>query len=179
MFVRLEQFPVGLRTTTVVGSASTRMKPLPTSWDLARSLRLSANLRYHRVRSLIAQPLREKHLTVHEEVSDIADKGTTRRIDIIAFTPDASTAINLDPTVLLETRTHQSIEVNLEKRNIYLPTITYYEKKYKLMIGARGTIPAFFRKFCLEYNLGTSFIQSVTHAAMKGSVQILRNHLYG
>ena len=34
--------PLGLRTTTVVSVASTRLKPLPTSWDLAHSARLSA-----------------------------------------------------------------------------------------------------------------------------------------
>ena len=53
------------------------------SWDLARSARLH-NFRHHRVRSLIAQALLEKHLTVHEEVPGIADNGSTRRIDIIA-----------------------------------------------------------------------------------------------
>ena len=94
----------------------------------------------------------------------------------------------LDPTVRFETHADQPIEVNLEKINIYLPTIPYYKKKYKLqdidviglMIGARGTITAFFfRKFCLQYNLGTSFIQSVTQAVIKDSIQNLRDHLYG
>ena len=108
--------------------------------------------RHHRIHLLIAQALQEKHLNVHEEVPGIADNGGTRRVDIIAITPDASAAVILDPTVRFETYADQPIEVNLEKRNIYLPTIPYYKKKYKLqdinviglMTGARGTILAFF-----------------------------------
>ncbi|PSN57429.1 hypothetical protein C0J52_07314 [Blattella germanica] len=41
--------------------------------------------RHHRVRSLIAKALREKHYSVFEEVHGVSDDGSTRRIDMIAF----------------------------------------------------------------------------------------------
>ena len=47
------------------------------------------------------------------------------------------------------------------------------------MICARGTIPAVFRKSCLQYNLRTTFNRSITHSTIKGSVQISINQLYG
>ena len=79
------------------------------------------NSRHHHIHLLIAQALHEKHLPVHEEVPGIADNSSTRRVDIIATTPDASAPIILDPTVRFESYADQPIEVNLEKRNICLP----------------------------------------------------------
>ena len=117
-------------TTSVITSAKSVKIHFRWSCPFGETLR---NSRHHRVRSLIAQALREKHLTVHEEVPGIADNGSTRRIDIglIAITPDASTALILDPTVRFEKHADQPIEDNsLEKRNMYIPTFPYYKKKY-------------------------------------------------
>ena len=61
-----------------------------------------------------------------------------------------------------------------------------YLGKYKLtsieviglMIGARGTITQTLVKFCKRFRLQSSLISDIAIAAIKGSLQILRNHIY-
>ncbi|KAJ4429741.1 hypothetical protein ANN_21945 [Periplaneta americana] len=99
--------------------------------------------------------LRNKGWIVEEEISCLAENGSTRRVDILAYNADTKQGIIVDPTIRFEVECHQSAEVHLEKKSIYEPTVNYFKLKYGLihvevfglLIGARGTIPAFFEEF--------------------------------
>ena len=139
------------------------------------------------MRSLIAQVFRERKFQVYEEVHGVSETGSNRRVDIIAIQPDPSSAIIIDPKIRWEINDDQPISVHKEKCCIYEPTIQYYRKKYHLtsievvglMIGARGTIPDFFVKFCRRFKIHNAFIKKVALCTLKWSLLILINHLYG
>ncbi|KAJ4446033.1 hypothetical protein ANN_12719 [Periplaneta americana] len=57
------------------------------------------NSRLHRIRSMIAEALRKKGLTVHEEVHGISQEGSCRRIDMLAIPAGSTSAYFIDPTV--------------------------------------------------------------------------------
>ncbi|KAJ4447060.1 hypothetical protein ANN_09049 [Periplaneta americana] len=143
------------------------------------------NIRHHAVRSMLAETLKEVGFTVHQEVQGLATQGSVRRIDIIAIKNNS--AYILDPTIRFETHADQPHEVDSEKKRIYEPTIPFYKDKYSLfhidviglMVGARGTIPSFFANKCKNLGLTHSIVKEIAISALKGSVQILRNHLYG
>ena len=145
------------------------------------------NARHHKLRSFIAEQLRRKGYTVYEEIHGIATQGSTRRIDILAFQPNSTKGYIIDPTIRFEHHTNQPAEVNAEKQNIYNPTIPYYKSQYHLqditviglMVGARGTIPSLFAKFWSEFHLPKKKIYDVVTTTLRGSVQILRCHLFG
>ena len=109
------------------------------------------------------------------------------RIDIIFINPVTREGCILDPTVRLESDKGQAEEVDAEKRSIYEATVPYFKAKYDarklsvvgLFVGARGTIPLFFKTFCRNFNLDNLFIDRISILALKGSIYILRNHLYG
>ncbi|KAJ4427439.1 hypothetical protein ANN_25061 [Periplaneta americana] len=111
--------------------------------------RRCGTIRHHRIRSMIAEALRKKGLTVHEEVHGISQEGSCRRIDMLAILPGSTSAYIIDPTVRSEAQEQQPAEVHAEKCRIYEPTVPFYSEKYHLtsievvglMIGARGTIP--------------------------------------
>ena len=143
------------------------------------------NIRHHTIRSILAAALRDVGFIVHEEVQGLATQGSIRRIDIIAIRNN--TAYILDPTIRTETHAEQPHEVDMEKRAIYEPTIPYYKEKYHLstievvglMVGARGTIPSHFAETCKKLGLSSFIIKSIAVSALKGSVLLLRHHLYG
>ncbi|KAJ4437905.1 hypothetical protein ANN_13844 [Periplaneta americana] len=143
------------------------------------------NIRHHAVRSMLAEALKEVGFTVHQEVQGLATQGSVRRIDIIAIKNNS--AYIFDPTIRFETHADQPHEVDSEKKRIYEPTIPFYKDKYSLshidviglMVGARGTIPSFFANKCKNLGLTHSIVKEIAISALKGSVQILRNHLYG
>ena len=147
---------------------------------------LLRNTRHHRVRSLIAKALREKHYSVFEEVHGVSDDGSTRRIDMIAF-QDTNKGWIIDPTIRMESHADQPIEVHNEKCSIYNATISYYKNKYQLkdivvlglMVGARGTITSQFVQFCRQFNLDKNFIKEIAISTLRDSITILKNHLYG
>ena len=144
------------------------------------------NTRHHTIRSMIADALRKWQYEVHEEVHGISQDGSCRRFDIIAITPGSSTGFIIDPTIRNESHKEQPEEVHSEKCRIYDPTIRFYSEKYGLtsitviglMVGARGTIPQLFVKFCRQFHLHNDFIYNISLAAIRGSLAILRNHLY-
>ncbi|KAJ4427380.1 hypothetical protein ANN_25001 [Periplaneta americana] len=74
---------------------------------------LLRNSRHHLVRSKIAAALRNKGWIVEEEISGLAENGSTRRVDILAYNAD----IIVDPTIRFEVECHQSAEVHLEKKS--------------------------------------------------------------
>ncbi|KAJ4450496.1 hypothetical protein ANN_01923 [Periplaneta americana] len=143
------------------------------------------NIRHHAVCSMLAEALKEVGFTVHQEVQGLATQGSVRRIDIIAIKNNS--AYILDPTIRFETHADQPHEVDSEKKRIYEPTIPFYKDKYSLshidviglMVGARGTIPSFFANKCKNLGLTNSIVKEIAISALKGSIQILRNHLYG
>ncbi|KAJ4426743.1 hypothetical protein ANN_26542 [Periplaneta americana] len=130
---------------------------------------LLTNSRHHLVRSKIAAALRNKGWIVEEEISFLAENWSTRRVDILAYNADTKQGIIVDPTIRFEVECHQSAEVHLEKKSIYEPTVNYFKLKYALihvklfglLIGARGTIPAFFEEFRLQFALPTSLRDGV------------------
>ncbi|KAJ4436694.1 hypothetical protein ANN_16826 [Periplaneta americana] len=84
---------------------------------------------------------------------------------------------------------HNTFQILLTvKRNGSMnQTIPFYKDKYSLshidviglMVGARGTIPSFFANKCKNLGLTHSIVKEIAISTLKGSVQILRNHLYG
>ena len=142
------------------------------------------NTRHHGIRNTITQTLRDNGYTVHEEVHGLSEDGSTRRIDMIAFQDNQKGHI-IDPTIRFEHCKSQPLDVNQEKKKIYEPTISYYKSKYNLhhieviglLVGARGTIPSFFKKFCEDFHLPLSFSKHIALLALKGSIALLRNHL--
>ena len=132
----------------------------------------------------MADALRDVGYTVHEEVQGLATHGSIRRIDIIAIKHNS--AYILDPTIRFETHVDQPQEVDKEKREIYEPTIPHYKSKYHLthievvglMIGARGTITSHFAGTSHKLGLNNKILIKIAISAIKGSLTILRNHLY-
>ncbi|KAJ4430396.1 hypothetical protein ANN_22612 [Periplaneta americana] len=149
---------------------------------------LLRNSRHHNIRKLIAQALRNKSFEVHEEVHCVASEGGgIRRADIVALDKTNSKGFILDPTVRFEMSQTQPSEVNKEKQQIYEPTIPYFREKYQmegtwevhgLMIGARGTIPRSTVNTIKTFGIH-DIIPKIITSTIKGSVAILKNHLYG
>ena len=77
--------------------------------------------------------------------------------------------------------------VDCEKKEMYEPTVEYFKNKYclkevsviGLLVGSRGTITKEFVKFCKKFTLSQQLCQEIALLALKDSIQILRNHLYG
>ncbi|KAJ4426653.1 hypothetical protein ANN_26451 [Periplaneta americana] len=130
--------------------------------------------RHHLIRSRIAAALRNKGW-IEEEISCLAENGSTRRVDILAYNADTKQGIIVDPTIRFEVECHQSAEVHLEKKSIYEPTVNYFKLKYALihvevfglLIGARGTIPAFFEEFRRQFALPTSLRDDIVIIVLK------------
>ncbi|KAJ4435932.1 hypothetical protein ANN_18554 [Periplaneta americana] len=147
---------------------------------------LLRNSRHHKIRSLLASALRGKDYKVEEEVHGSSTNGSSRRIDIISIPTRSTSGFIIDPTVRVETYENQPGEVHQEKCDIYDPTIPYYKEKYHLtsieviglLIGARGTITKRFAHFCKKFDLGQTLVTEISLSAVKGSIKILRNHLY-
>ncbi|KAJ4439340.1 hypothetical protein ANN_07462 [Periplaneta americana] len=144
------------------------------------------NARHHQVRSIIAIALKDAYYNTFEEVHVLSVTGSTRRIDIIAFKESTRSGFIIDPTVRFETNEEQPVEVDREKKNIYNPTIPYYLQKYQLeelevvglLVGARGTATLFMEDVFKRLGIPTSIIPTVTLAALKGSIALLKHHLY-
>ena len=147
---------------------------------------LLRNTRHHMIRSILAEALRENSLTVHEEIHCTAVGDSNRRVDIIAFDPSTKSGYIIDPTVRMEIDDQQPEKVNQEKQAIYNGCIPYLKEKYGLehleviglLVGARGTITQFFKDFSKMFGLRQAVMEQVAITAVKGSSQILHNHLY-
>ncbi|KAJ4428152.1 hypothetical protein ANN_24167 [Periplaneta americana] len=145
------------------------------------------NSRHHRIRSMIAEQFRSINFQVFEEVHRLADSGSTRRIDMIAIPPNNNNGYIIDPTIRFEKQKSQPEDVNREKNDIYVRTVPYFMDKYVLqqieviglMVGVRRTIPGFFFQTWQRFGLQRKAIDDIVLAALRGSVFILRNHLYG
>ncbi|KAJ4428144.1 hypothetical protein ANN_24158 [Periplaneta americana] len=145
------------------------------------------NSRHHRIRSMIAEQFRSINFQVFEEVHGLADNGSTRRIDMIAIPPNNNNGYIIDPTVRFEKQKSQPEDVNREKNDIYVRTVPYFMDKYGLqqieviglIVGARGIIPGFLFQTWQCFGLQRKAIDDIVLAALRGSIFILRNHLYG
>ncbi|KAJ4426405.1 hypothetical protein ANN_27219 [Periplaneta americana] len=115
-----------------------------------------------------------------------SQEGSCLRIDMRAIPPGSTSAYIIDPTVRFEAQEQQPSDVHAEKCRIYEPTVPFYLEKYHLtsikvvglMVGARGTIPRLFASFCKKFQLNNDFIRDVSLAAIRGSLAILKYHLY-
>ncbi|KAJ4441980.1 hypothetical protein ANN_11844 [Periplaneta americana] len=142
--------------------------------------------RHRRIRFMIAEALRKKGLTVHEEVHGISQEGSCRRIDMLAIPPGSTSGYIIDPTIRFEAQEQQPAEVHAEKCRIYEPSVPFYLEEYHLttievvglMVGARGTIPRLFVTFCKKFQLNNDFIRDVSLIAIRGLLAILKYHLY-
>ncbi|KAJ4439094.1 hypothetical protein ANN_15051 [Periplaneta americana] len=135
------------------------------------------------------QALRKRSFEVHEEVHCVASEGGgIRRADTVAPDKTNSKGFILDPTVRFEMSQTQPSEVNKEKQQIYEPTIPYFREKYQMegtwevhglmMIGARGIIPRSTVNTIKTFGIH-DIIPKIITSSSKGSVAILKNHLYG
>ena len=164
------------------GDRNSCPRPRPMRSRVALLLR---NARHHQVRSLIASALRKKGWEVEEEISCIATNGSTRRVDILAYSKTTRIGYIIDPTIRYEKNADQSEEVDQEKKIIYEPTIPYFKTKYDLnsleviglLIGARGVIPKFFSNFLKQFDLPKTLLEDIVVIVLKRSCQILSNHL--
>ena len=147
---------------------------------------LLRNSRHHGIRSTIAEELRSQNFRVYEEVHCLATGESTRRIDMLAIPPNSNVGYILDPTVRFEKFKDQPEAVNEEKKKIYLPTVPFFKNKYGLedievtglMVGARGTIPHHFVTIWTKFGLQKEKIKDIAIAALRGSIALLRHHLY-
>jgi hypothetical protein len=150
---------------------------------------LLRNARHHRIRSLIADELREmKRYEVYEEIPCIGAGDGSRRLDILVIDRREKKFWILDPTIRMETNPEQPTEVDHEKKAIYEPTFPDLMERYQmqgynsevigLMIGSRGTIPKFFENFRKRFLLPASLTQRIVISVLKDSSHILHNHLY-
>ncbi|KAJ4435327.1 hypothetical protein ANN_17937 [Periplaneta americana] len=123
----------------------------------------------------------KKSWIVEEEVFCLATNGSSRRIDIIAYSQTTKKGYIIDPTIRIETGSSQPEDVSKEKINIYLPTVDYFKAKYQLedieviglLIGARGVIPKFFESFRKTFELPQTLTADVITSVLKRSCQIL------
>lgn len=145
------------------------------------------NNRHNAIRLSLAKILRDRGWETYEEVPGLADDGSWRRVDIIAIDRKRRKGYILDPTVRFEDNINQPGAVHTEKCKIYNPTISYFKTKYDIdsievfgyFIGARGTIPTFFiENFCKLFNVPTRYAKDIAISALKGSIMILRHHLF-
>ncbi|KAJ4434815.1 hypothetical protein ANN_23386 [Periplaneta americana] len=88
---------------------------------------LLKNSRHHLIRSKIAAALRNNGWIVEEEISCLAENGSTRRLDILAYNADTKQGIIVDLRIRFEVGCHQSAEVHHEKKSIYEPTVNYFK----------------------------------------------------
>ncbi|KAJ4435443.1 hypothetical protein ANN_18058 [Periplaneta americana] len=122
---------------------------------------------------------------VEEEISCLAENGSTRRVDILAYNAHTKQGIIVNLTIRFKIGCHQSAEVHLEKKPIYEPTVNYFKLKYALihvevfglLTGVRGTIPAFFEELRRQFALPTSLRDDIVIIVLKKSCQILINHM--
>ena len=85
-----------------------------------------------------------------------------------------------------ESGAEQPNEVHLEKCKIYEPKIRYFQDFYNiqnitvmgLLIGARGSIPKFVVTALKNLGLGKELFLDLALLSLKGSIQIVKNHLY-
>jgi hypothetical protein len=80
---------------------------------------LLRNSRHHRIRTTIANALRNVGLGVYEEEDCNSDAGSNRRVDIIAFDEGTRSGFAIHPTVRTESSQDQPEDVNTEKQGIY------------------------------------------------------------
>ncbi|KAJ4430144.1 hypothetical protein ANN_22354 [Periplaneta americana] len=114
------------------------------------------------------------HVQVEEEVFCLATNGSSRRIDIIAYSQTTKKGYIIDPTVRIETGSSQPEDVNQENINIHLPTVDYFKAKYQLedievtglLIGARGVIPKFFERFRKTFELPQTLTADIITSVM-------------
>jgi hypothetical protein len=122
---------------------------------------------------------------VHVEVHCNSDAGSNRRVDIIAFDEGTRSGFGVDPTVRTESSQDQREDVNTEKLGIYNECLPDPKEKYNLkylevtgiFFGAKGTISKFFQRLCKDHKLPKQLLEDVAIIAVKGSHQILTNHL--
>jgi hypothetical protein len=148
---------------------------------------LIRNHRHNTIRQLLAKSMNDVGFEVAEEVHCIADGGSTRRIDIIAYNSQNKEGYILDPTVRFESGNceEQSLKVDEEKKGIYEPCINYFKNAYNLehieviglYVGARGTIPKFVQSFVSRFGLRGNIVHDIMMSALRGSIQIYNHHL--
>jgi hypothetical protein len=149
---------------------------------------LQRNTRHHFIRSLIATELRNLNLEVYEEIHVNGQNDSNRRIDIFAMNQSKEIGYIIDPTIRMEYSNDQALLVNEEKKNIYTPCVQDIKLRYKfkhnvevigLFIGARGTITKFCEQVLTkQLKLPKEICNQIALAAVKGSVSILKHHLY-
>ncbi|KAJ4426415.1 hypothetical protein ANN_27229 [Periplaneta americana] len=130
----------------------------------------------------IADFISDADYNTFEEVHGLSVTGST--IDIIAFTTRSGFII--DPTVRFETNEEQPAEVDKKKEYLQsyhsiLPPKIPARKELEvigLLFGARGTATLFMKDVFKRLGIPTSIIPIVTLAALKGSIALLRHHLY-
>ncbi|KAJ4445126.1 hypothetical protein ANN_06927 [Periplaneta americana] len=91
---------------------------------------LLRNSRNHLIRFKIDAALRNKGWIVEEEIYCLAENGSTRRVDILAYTKHG---IIVDLTIRFEVGCHHSAEAHHEEKSIYEPTVNYFKLKYALI----------------------------------------------
>lgn len=149
---------------------------------------LQQNSRHHKVRSLIASKLRTFKWEVYEEIQCLATDGSIRRVDIVALDRHHQKALILDPTVRMEQNEQQAIQVDQEKKSIYIPCIPHLSERYNLpvnawdvkglLFGARGTSFKFTSSYLQSLSFTYRDIVNISTNVLRDSLSILHNHLY-
>lgn len=146
---------------------------------------LLRNARHHRVRTMIANALKQAGLSVFEEVPCNAADGSSKRVDIIAFDNKTRKGWVLDPTIRFENGMSQPLDVDAEKRAHYEPCTADLMARYKLtqidviglFIGARGTLTKFVVNNLIKLGLTKKTLNDIVISVIKDSIKILNYHL--
>jgi hypothetical protein len=148
---------------------------------------LIRNHRHNGIRDLLAKGMNCVGYETAEEVHCLAEGGSTRRIDIIAYNSQTKMGYILDPTVRFESgdSNEEAEEVDKEKKTIYEPCIGYFKSMYSLenieviglYVGARGTITRSLKSFVNRFGLRENILEDIMMLAIRGSIQIYNYHL--
>ena len=105
-------------------------------WGFCSKGELQRTTQNHQSRSFIATSLRRLKWEVYEEVHCLAEEGSIRRADIVAFNRQQPTALILDPTIRFEQDGQQALKVDEEKKDIYIPCIPHLSERYNIPVHA-------------------------------------------
>ncbi|XP_053989793.1 uncharacterized protein LOC128882229 [Hylaeus volcanicus] len=146
--------------------------------------------RHHNVKKRIAELLTSKGWTCLDEVYCIDTDGSTRYVDILAFSSKTKSALVIDPTVRYESNEpEQGKRVDAEKKSIYEKCIPYLREKFHeefgdrsyevtgLWFGARGTIPDFTAKFFKLHGIDSD-LPTISEKIIIDSIGIIHHHIY-
>lgn len=145
--------------------------------------------RHHVVKRKLQALLQAKGFTCFDEATCTDDKGSCRRIDILAFAPGSDRAYIIDPTIRYETNEDLDVVVQEEKERTYRGCIQDLQRRYQqfgkreyevigLWWGSRGTISSGVIHFFDRFKLDKKLLPEMAENVLISSIRMLHHHIY-